>query len=91
MKTWCHESSMRVIMLCHLKTPTGKSFNDEAYLLNATALDSDNDAEVQNDEQWSLNGKRRIRFPFTGNSKIKLEIKNRLNPLEFFEIFFNDE
>ena len=68
-----------------------ESFNDEAYLLNATALDSDNDAEVQNDEQWSLNGRRRIRFPFMGNSGIKVEIKNPLDPLEFFEIFFNDE
>ena len=69
-----------------------ESFNDEAYLLNATALDSDNDAEdVQNGKQWSLNGRRRIRLPFTINSGIKVEIKNPLDPLEVFEIFFNDD
>ncbi|XP_064643576.1 piggyBac transposable element-derived protein 4-like [Lineus longissimus] len=43
------------------------------------------------DRDWSPHGQARARFPFTSNPGLKVNIDDPEDPLEFFELFFNDE
>ena len=69
---------------------------DDGYLYNAEVLDSDTDQESSgsvnnNDLQWTIHGQVRKRFIFTGNPGIQVELRNVADPLEFFELCFDNE
>ena len=69
---------------------------DRGYLQNADVLDSDTDqasnSAPNNDIlQWTVNGQVRSRFSFTGNPGIQVALNDVTDPLEFFELFFDNE
>ena len=66
------------------------------YLQNADVLDSDTDqasSSAPNDNylQWTVNSQVQSWFLFTGNLGIQVALNDITDPLEFFELFFNDE
>ena len=69
---------------------------DIGYLQNADVLDSDTDqasssAPNYNYLQWTVNGQVRSRFLFTGNPGIQVALNNITDPLEFFELLFDNK
>ena len=48
-------------------------------------------SDQDDDRSWSVTGWARDRFPFTGNLQLKANIHDVANPLEFFELFFDDK
>ena len=69
---------------------------DIGYLQNVDVLDSDIDqasssAPYDDNQQWTVNGQVRTRFPFTGNPGIQVAPNDVTDLLEFFELFLDNK
>ena len=71
------------------ESESGDEFSDGGSFLGSEESDND-DNLIALPSDWARQGIARNPFPFIGDSGVKFIVEDKNNPMEFFEMFFNE-